>query len=144
MGEPPPGTPREEAERLVVAALATMSVAARGWLARAGAGHPLATETGGCCVCPVCRAIAAVRDPSPDLVERLASGAADVAAGVTTLLRAFDTTLRPPPQRPAPEEESGAGEEPVPPRTARTAVRKVVPKGDPPRSAGPDNGGAAG
>lgn len=41
-----------------------------------------------CCVCPVCRTIAAVRDPSPQVAERLATGAGDLAAGVASFLRA--------------------------------------------------------
>jgi hypothetical protein len=41
-----------------------------------------------CCVCPVCRTIAAVRDPSPQAAERLATGAGDLAAGVASFLRA--------------------------------------------------------
>nr|WP_229789495.1 hypothetical protein [Pilimelia terevasa] len=40
-----------------------------------------------CCVCPLCRAITALRDPSPEFAERLAAGAADFAAGLTSLLR---------------------------------------------------------
>ncbi|MEV7227150.1 hypothetical protein AB0M79_09020 [Polymorphospora sp. NPDC051019] len=72
--------------------------------------------TGGadCCVCPVCRGIAALRDPSPEFAERLATGAGDLAAGVASLLRAF-ATARPgspagadddrPSGRPAPDDE---------------------------------------
>ncbi|WP_407676353.1 hypothetical protein [Plantactinospora alkalitolerans] len=66
---------------------------------RSGAGSPLGEgsplgagfATGGpeCCVCPVCRSIAALRDPSPEFAERLATGAGDFAAGVASLLRAF-------------------------------------------------------
>lgn len=41
-----------------------------------------------CCVCPVCRVIAAMRDPSPETAERLATGAGDLAAGVASFLRA--------------------------------------------------------
>nr|WP_233604530.1 hypothetical protein [Micromonospora sp. HM5-17] len=52
-------------------------------------GAGFATGTAECCICPVCRTIAALRDPSPDLVERLATGAGDFAAGVASLLRAF-------------------------------------------------------
>ena len=40
-----------------------------------------------CCVCPVCRAIAGMRDPSPERAERLATGAGDLASGVASLLR---------------------------------------------------------
>ncbi|MCI4061851.1 hypothetical protein MRQ36_04410 [Micromonospora sp. R77] len=55
----------------------------------AGAGAGFATGSPECCVCPVCRGIAALRDPSPEFAERLATGAGDLAAGVASLLRAF-------------------------------------------------------
>ncbi|GAA4253857.1 hypothetical protein GCM10022255_056270 [Dactylosporangium darangshiense] len=74
--------PREEAERLVAAALAAASMAAR---STAG----FATGSAECCVCPLCKAIAAARDPDPDFAERLATGAGDLAAGVASVLRAF-------------------------------------------------------
>jgi hypothetical protein len=98
-----PGSAREEAERLVAAALAAASVAARGITRDASplagaadlAGRLLAGSTGGhvatgspeCCVCPVCRAIAAVRDPSPEMALKLALGASDLASGLTGVLR---------------------------------------------------------
>ncbi|WP_433386696.1 hypothetical protein [Micromonospora sp. KLBMP9576] len=104
-----PGSAREEAERLVATALAAARLAAAG--AKAGQWGPLggivsgvlshsdgpggasaggfATGTAECCVCPVCRGIAALRDPSPEFAERLATGAGDLAAGVASLLRAF-------------------------------------------------------
>ena len=74
--------PREEAERLVAAALAAVSMAAR---STAG----FATGSAECCVCPLCKAIAAARDPDPEFAERLATGAGDVAAGVASFLRSF-------------------------------------------------------
>jgi hypothetical protein len=74
--------PREEAERLVATALAAVSMAANG-----AAGF--ATGSAECCVCPVCKAIAAARDPDPEFAERLAAGAGDLAAGVASVLRAF-------------------------------------------------------
>jgi hypothetical protein len=130
---------REEAERLVAAALAAASYALRG----AGRGSPLAglaerlfgggpadgpaagtaggaagggvddaaaagwghfaTGTAECCVCPVCRAISALRDPNPEFAARLAVGASDLFAGVTTILRAFQgATARPDPSPPRP------------------------------------------
>jgi hypothetical protein len=118
---------REEAERLVAAALAAASYALRG----AGKGSPLeglaerflgggaaggtasdaeeagwghfATGTAECCVCPVCRTISALRDPNPELAARLAMGASDLAAGVTTILRALQSaTARPAPPKPRP------------------------------------------
>jgi hypothetical protein len=96
---------RDEAERLVAAAIAAFSLAARG-LGVAGsrrtAGHSgFATGSPECCVCPVCRVISAMRDPSPDLAERLASGAGDLASVVAGLLRSLSRTgVRPnPPDR---------------------------------------------
>jgi hypothetical protein len=118
---------REEAERLVAAALAAASYALRGagkdsplaGLAErflgggpagdvpagdaedAGWGH-FATGTPECCVCPVCRVISALRDPNPEFAARLAMGASDLFAGVTTILRALQgATARPaPPPKP--------------------------------------------
>ncbi|MFC6020517.1 hypothetical protein ACFP2T_30645 [Plantactinospora solaniradicis] len=54
-------------------------------------GAGFATGSPECCVCPVCRSIAALRDPSPEFAERLATGAGDFAAGVASLLRAFSS-----------------------------------------------------
>jgi hypothetical protein len=81
---------RDEAERLVAAALAAASVAARG-------ATGFATGSAECCVCPLCRAIAAVRDPDPRLADGLASSAADLAAGLAGMLRAFGGTHKAPP-----------------------------------------------
>ncbi|MGW4293037.1 hypothetical protein ACWEH1_08285 [Micromonospora chersina] len=118
MGTTDPGSAREEAERLVAMLLATAKLAAAtpgagpwgplggilsgvlghspgGTGAGAGASAPsgaaagFATGSPECCVCPVCRGIAALRDPSPEFAERLATGAGDLAAGVASLLRAF-------------------------------------------------------
>ncbi len=118
MSEPETGSAREEAERLVAAALAAASVAARGLvrsanplsgvadaaerlLAGGGPGH-VATGSPECCVCPLCRAIAAVRDPSPQVALKLATGAADLASNVTDVLRTVgDLVARAPVQRPA-------------------------------------------
>lgn len=80
-----PGTARQEAERLVAAALAFASLAANS--------HPeLATGSAACCVCPFCKLIEAVRDPDPHFVERLATGAGDLAVGVASLLRNLSPT----------------------------------------------------
>jgi len=73
--------PREEAERLVAAGLAAVSRAARGTTG-------FATGSAECCVCPLCKAIAAARDPDPGLAERLASGVGDLATGLAGVLRA--------------------------------------------------------
>ncbi|MCW3843673.1 hypothetical protein ONA70_26580 [Micromonospora yasonensis] len=63
----------------------------RGSASAGGAATAAGFATGSpeCCVCPVCRGIAALRDPSPEFAERLATGAGDLAAGVASLLRAF-------------------------------------------------------
>jgi hypothetical protein len=75
-----PGTAREEAERLIAAALAAATLAAN-------ANPHWSTGSAECCVCPLCKVIAAVRDPDPQFVERLATGAGDLAAGLTSFLR---------------------------------------------------------
>jgi hypothetical protein len=79
MSERSVGSAREEAERLVAAALATTSVAA----------SRMAYHVEEGCGCPLCRVIVVLRDPDPELVERIATGAADVAEGVVGLLRAL-------------------------------------------------------
>ncbi|WBB54255.1 hypothetical protein [Verrucosispora sp. WMMD573] len=112
MGATDPGTAREEAERLVATLLATVRLAAANpaavplgplggivtgvlghndapGAASGGAGAGFATGAAECCVCPVCRGIAALRDPSPEFAERLATGAGDLAAGLASFLRAF-------------------------------------------------------
>jgi hypothetical protein len=75
-----PGSAREEAERLIAAALAAATLAAN-------ANPHWSTGSAECCVCPLCKVIAAVRDPDPQFVERLATGAGDLAAGLTSFLR---------------------------------------------------------
>jgi hypothetical protein len=110
-----PTSAREEAERLVATVLAAMSSAgpARGfgaWFGRAGglgAGHgPIATGDAECCVCPVCRVIAAMRDPDPAFAERVATGAGDFAAGLASLLRSLSVpTPEAPPSSPQDDAE---------------------------------------
>lgn len=83
-----PGSAREEAERLVAAGLAFASLAANA--------HPeIATGSAACCVCPFCRLIEAVRDPDPQVVERIATGAGDLAVGLAGLLRSLSSMARP-------------------------------------------------
>lgn len=106
-----PGSARQEAERLVATLLAGVQLAraggdGSGWgplgemvggvFGHTGSsgnapGGRISTGSAECCVCPVCRGIAALRDPSPEFAERLATGAGDLAAGVASLLRAFAT-----------------------------------------------------
>jgi hypothetical protein len=94
------GSARDEAERLVATVLA---MAGRSGLG-AGTHGAWATGSAECCVCPVCRVIASLRDPHPVTAERLATGAGDLATGVASLLRAVSamaSNTRPaPPERP--------------------------------------------
>jgi hypothetical protein len=88
---PPPADPiREEAQRLIAAALTAAAAAA------SQTGGRFANGSAECCVCPICRVIAAMREPDPDLAGRLAAGAGDLAVGVAGLLRSLATpTTRP-------------------------------------------------
>lgn len=79
-----------------------------------GAGGGFATGSAECCVCPVCRGIAALRDPSPEFAERLATGAGDLAAGVASLLRAFSPAEPPAPTPADPAAEPNASSSPAP------------------------------
>jgi hypothetical protein len=99
--------PRTEAERLVATILGGASVAAESL-------KGFATGSAECCVCPVCKAIAATRDPSPDLAGRLADGAGELAAGVANVLRAF----------------AGSGPSAPPPATPPTAADPPPAGGD--------------
>jgi hypothetical protein len=74
--------PRTEAERLVATLFGGASVAAESL-------KGFATGSAECCVCPVCKAIAAAREPNPDLAGRIADGAGEIAVGVANVLRAF-------------------------------------------------------
>ncbi|QSB16218.1 hypothetical protein JQS43_07950 [Natronosporangium hydrolyticum] len=107
---PDPASAREEAERLVAAGLAALSMAAdrigaptreRGGAAAAGFDalgdalfgrsrhrqHSVANESAVCCQCPVCKVITAAREPNPLLAERLASGVGTIAEGAARVLR---------------------------------------------------------
>jgi hypothetical protein len=64
-------------------------------------GPGLSTGSADCCVCPVCRAIGALRDPGPEFAERLASAVGDVAVGISGLLRALSGTVPRPGHRTA-------------------------------------------
>jgi hypothetical protein len=149
VGGTDPGSAREEAERLVATLLAGARLASAGSAGgafgslggmlsgvlghsagpdgRLGAGGAFATGSPECCVCPVCRGIAALRDPSPEFAERLATGAGDLAAGVASLLRAFS-----PPEPPAsspfdPVSEPAAPSAPTP----AASTGDVVPEPSP-------------
>ncbi|GGL96963.1 MULTISPECIES: hypothetical protein [Micromonospora] len=137
MAEAEPGSAREEAERLVATLLAAARLASSGsraaqaWGPLGGmlsgvlghSGGPggssrtrpaapaggFATGTPECCVCPLCRAIVAMRDPSPEFAERLATGAGDLAAGVASMMRAFASADDRPPSSASPVATGGAG-----------------------------------
>jgi len=120
---------RDEAERLVAAAIGSLSIAARGLGA---GGRPFATGSDECCVCPICRVIAAMREPDPGVADRLASGAGDLANTVAGILRSFGR-VAPTPPRPE-HDEAPAGDEdpwraataPPPPKPmAKKAVKKA-------------------
>ncbi|GAB1690367.1 hypothetical protein [Krasilnikovia sp. M28-CT-15] len=96
-----------------------------------------ATGSAECCVCPICRVITNLRDPSPDMSERLATGAGDFATGVASLLRAFSAMAaqRPPAPRTATSETSGPVPRPATdPDTTWSAATRA--EAEPPPSAG--------
>ena len=138
MNAPPPTDPiREEAQRLIAAALAAAAAAA----SQTGGGR-FANGSPECCVCPICRVIAAMREPDPDLAGRLAAGAGDLAVGVAGLLRSLAT----PTTRPRSTDEYGdhvdewhaattgepsvpsAAKPPAPPTTKAPMAKKAVKK----------------
>ena len=158
---------RDEAERLVAAAIAALSVASRTLPGR-GIRSGFATGSEECCVCPVCRAIAAMREPNPEFAERLATGAADLATGVASLLRSLsrptvdreeerpsggpdpwheattepDAAAEEPPAEEPSVEEPPAKEPPAKKPMAKKAVKKAAaakpePKGPKPEPKGP-------
>jgi hypothetical protein len=75
------------------------------------AGHgstAFSTGSADCCVCPICRVIAALRDPSPEFAEQMASAVGDLAVGLTGLLRAFGSAMA------TPADPAAAGTVPTP------------------------------
>jgi hypothetical protein len=146
-----PGSARDEAERLVatvlamagssgardqvgkgLSALAETLTGAVDRLASVGSSEqhkPAAAQRSGwatgsaeCCVCPVCKAIAAARNPSPATAVRLVTGAGDLATGAARLLRGLSSMAgdrpkrapTPPPPPPSPDEAwSAATREPA-------------------------------
>jgi hypothetical protein len=113
------------------------------------------TGSAECCVCPVCKAIAAARNPSPRTALRLATGAGDVATGAARVMRGLSTlagtSAKPAkparPTRPvfdpdvtwsAATRAAGPHETPAPPRDPATqdpwsaATRTPTPKPAPP------------
>ena len=158
-----PESAREEAERLVAAVLAMAgdSSAARervtaglGALGETVAGmvgrwatdptgpavrQSWSTGSAECCVCPICRVIATLRDPSPESAEQLASSAGDVAAGMASLLRAMsvlggERSRRTRPARP-PATRTGAAAHPDNPDQTWSAVTRADEPGNRPEDA---------
>ncbi|HEX8927952.1 MAG TPA: hypothetical protein VGA45_03475, partial [Actinomycetota bacterium] len=69
-----------------------------------GGGHGAwATGSAECCVCPLCKVIAAMRDPSPETAAKLAVGAGDLANGVASMMRALSAITG---ERPATKQPS--------------------------------------
>ncbi|MEV6301031.1 hypothetical protein AB0M02_16605 [Actinoplanes sp. NPDC051861] len=113
------GSAREEAERLVASFLARAAASSQnpsegtekahadllGLLAGAFSGG-WSTGSAECCVCPVCKVIAAMRDPSPETAERLATSAGDIANGVAGLMRALSGVASERPRPPSPRAEA--------------------------------------
>jgi hypothetical protein len=141
MSQPDFGSARDEAQRLVTAALAMASRFAQGTDPHAGgAGPTMATGSAECCVCPICRTIAAMRDPDPDFADRLAAGAGDLAAGVASLLRSFGggtATHRPGPA-PDPGGDAWRAASTAPPATDESASPRAAPDASAPPRAAPE------
>jgi hypothetical protein len=110
-----PASARQEAEKLVAAVLAAATIAAN-------ANPQVSTGSAECCVCPLCKVIAAVRDPDPEMVERVATGAGDLAAGVASFLR---HVASPAPHKGEPW-QAATTEPPPPPK--KKVVKKAVKK----------------
>jgi hypothetical protein len=79
-----------------------------------------------CCVCPVCRMIATMRNPTPEAAERLATGAGDFATGVVSLMRAFSAMSG---TRPKPARRTAT---PPPPPDPDLAWSAATRRGSPP------------
>lgn len=116
---------------------------AGGGRATAGSGHQAArgwaTGSAECCVCPVCQAIAAARNPSPATAVRLATSAGDIATGLAGLMRglsglAGDRSKRPASRAPRPAPA------PSPDEAWSTATRRADPSGEfPTNPTNPEN-----
>jgi hypothetical protein len=130
------GTARDEAERLVATVLA---MAARSGLSGSVPGA-WATGSAECCVCPVCRVIASLRDPHPVTAERLASGAGDFATGVASMMRAVSAIV----SNPRPASPARPSAPPPNPDTAwSVATRTTDDSPKPPERSGDDVWAAA-
>jgi hypothetical protein len=134
-------SPRDEAERLVAAALGAASRAVQGLDAQRQlrdlvSGTGFATGSAECCICPLCRLIAVLREPNVEFAERLASGAGDIAVGLAGVLRAFGSAAQGgdgwhPATDPVPEDEpppAPADRPPPPKKAAKKAAKKMAKK----------------
>jgi hypothetical protein len=93
---------------------AQFAAAALGWAQRMAGGidpgdERIATGSPECTVCPVCRAIHALRDPSPELAERVTKTVTDLAGGLAHALRVAFDGHRHPPADPDPDASATSG-----------------------------------
>src|SRR5690242_9196243 len=88
-------------------------------------GSGWATGSAECCVCPVCQAIAAARNPSPATAVRIATGAGDVATGLAGLLRGLSRLAGDRPSRAA--KPATPRPAPSPDEAWSTATRRADP-----------------
>ncbi len=106
-----------------------------------------ATGSAECCLCPICRVIAELRDPSPEFADRLATAAGDLAVGLTGVLRAFGEVLRPRPAQNGDPWHSATREgteaAPPPPSEQRRPMAKKAVRKPATRPAGPPDPGRA-
>jgi len=121
-----PSSARQEAEKLIAALLAAAAVAAN-------ANPHWSTGSRECCACPLCKVIAAVRDPDPEMVERVATGAGDLAAGMASFLRHVASPAAPQDTWKSATDTAHEATAPPPPvkKVVKKAVRKAVKKADP-------------
>ncbi|MBB2941698.1 hypothetical protein FB565_001402 [Actinoplanes lutulentus] len=136
------GSARDEAERLVATFLARaaaggLSDSVSGLFGGAAGSHAMANGSAECCVCPLCRVIATLRDPSPETAERLASSAGDIVTGVTGLMRAFSTMAGERP-KPAPAPRSPEQRPANPDGVWAAATHQAEPEPGPAETAGDD------
>lgn len=101
-----PGPLGEEARLLVEAA--------RDWAARTFPEEHVATGSAECRWCPVCRGVAALRDP--EVADKVAGAVVAAAGALAVLLDAFTADRPPPAADPAP-----AAARPGPPAAAESA-----------------------
>jgi len=98
-----------------------------------GSGHKpgggWATGSAECCVCPVCQAIAAARNPSPATAVRIATSAGDIATGLAGLMRGLSGLAGVRSKRPASRAPRPAPA-PSPDEAWSTATRRADSSGE--------------